>query len=333
MKCRGSLLVGIALSLAGCGIQGGGSLATHVQDGSYNFGIMNGSEVHSADSFSRHVVFLQVVTANGVGDCTGSILDSETILTAAHCVAGGKQGVIVFADNVQNPKAVDKTFVRIIDKVSIFPKFQPQAEGDNSGGEPQAPPGPDQVPSVQEVQNELDQLGEVDYDVAVLHFKGGLPAGYSPVTLAEDASIVGAGSTLQMIGYGLSKVDPVTKVLNGKTMIFPQPVQTTVGQLRETAIAVESYDTKIGMIFTSGTRSSVCSGDSGGPGFIKDPKTGEPVQVGIAEAVATAYCNSVSMHTAVFPYLEWIKQVQAKMSQPATAAPVMASAATPMILL
>jgi len=332
MKCQGKVFAAAVaiIALAGCGAhKGNGSFQN--SDSILN-GIVNGHNVTKADQFSQHTVFLQVVMQEngkqGVGDCTGSILDNETILTAGHCMAGATQGVIVFANNTQNPKNVDASFVRKIDKVAIFPKFQPEPEeeatphkkggGDDGDQTIQAPPGPDEIPSVEEVQQALDHQGQFDYDVAVVHFQGGLPAGYSPVTLASDASVVAEGQTLQMIGYGLSQVLPVQKVINGQTVTIPQPVQSTVGQLRETTSPVAVYDTKIGMILTDSRQTGVCNGDSGGPGFMRD-RSGQIVQVGIAEAVATSYCNSVSMHTAVFPYLNWIKQTAAKLKSAAPA--------------
>jgi secreted trypsin-like serine protease len=327
MKCQGKVLLAVAaiIALAGCGAQkGNGSFQN--SDQILN-GIVNGRNVTKADQYSQHVVFLQVVIQEngkqGVGDCTGSILDNETILTAGHCIAGAVGGVIVFANNTQNSKTVDPSMVRKIDKVAVYPKFKPEPEESarpnkkGGGGEDQPVqiPGPDDVPSVQEVQQGLDH-GGFDYDLAVIHFTGGLPAGYTPVTLASDASVVAQGSTLQMIGYGLSQVVPVQKVVNGQTVTIPQPVQSTVGQLRETTSPVAVYDTKIGMILTDSRQTGVCNGDSGGPGFMRD-SSGQIVQVGIAEAVANPYCNSVSMHTAVFPYLNWIKQAAAKLKSAA----------------
>jgi secreted trypsin-like serine protease len=305
----------MCLVLAGCGAQKGPG-----SNDNYSMlnGIVNGSNVTSPDTYSQHVVFLQSKEGTGAADCTGSILDSQTILTAAHCVYGTTETVVVFALNAQNPKSITQNEVRPVDQVTINPNYQPEPE-DSGGGKShskkpapptQQPGGPEQVPTVQQVQQGLDQQGQVDNDIAVLHFTGGLPAGYTPVKLASNPSTVRPGATLIMIGYGLSQVKAVTK--GGQTVA--QPVASTVAQLRETSVPVYAYDTRVGMILTSGAETSVCSGDSGGPGFMQD-SSGQIVQVGIAEAVANEFCNSASMHTAVFPFLGWIQQVQQQQAQ------------------
>jgi secreted trypsin-like serine protease len=178
------------------------------------------------------------------------------------------------------------------------------------------------VPTVDQVEKELAAEDDVDFDVALLHFSGGLPAGYSPVQLATSASIVQPGAMLHMIGYGLSKVDAQVKVVNGQQVYVPVPDQTTVGQLRETQVEVAQYNPDIRMIITDGHKTGVCNGDSGGPAFIQD-MNGDVLQVGIAEAVSSPYCNSASMHTAIFPYLNWIKGMAAAMAKQAHPKPAL----------
>lgn len=316
---KGGILSVLVSVLTGCGGQTAFQ-PTSQGTSPEGLGIINGKDVTAPDTYSGHVVYLQFRLAEGVGSCTGSILDSQTILTAAHCVSGATEGVVVFANNVQDPSAVAAEYVRSVDVASVYPKYKAEPEDSARAKDPASIPPPDQVPSVREFERNLDQSGFYDYDVAVVHFSGGLPAGYSPVQLADSGFVVETGAELHMIGYGLAKVNAVKQLVKGQVIVTPSPDGSTAGQLRETSVPIAAYDVKTGVLLTAGTKTSVCSGDSGGPAFVADPKSGAAIQVGIAEAVATSYCNSVSMHTAVFPYLGWIKEMSAKMAAKAAAA-------------
>lgn len=311
---RGKVLVLASLVLTACGQQ------KNLQQASGAFdNIVNGTEVAAANAYSKHTVFLQTKGANGGGICTGSIYDSQTILTAAHCLIGAEQAIVVFAHNVKN--GVTRDQVRRVDAADVHPEFikrvtrQAEANATDPADKPVIP----KVPTVDEVVTALTNAKEVDFDIAMVHFQGGLPAGYEPVKLATDPALVKSGTTMHMIGYGLSRVDSKMAIVNGQPTFVAVPDQTTPGQLRETKVAIDRYDTYTQMIFTDGRATSVCSGDSGGPAFVNDA-SGNPVQVGIAEAVATAYCNSVAMHTAVFPFLDWIEKTAAELAEKANPA-------------
>lgn len=304
---KGKVLILSVLVLTACGQQKDLQQASGALDN-----IVSGSDVTAPNVYSQHTVFLQMKGASGGGICTGSIYDSQTILTAAHCLVGADQAVVVFANNVRN--GVTREQVRPVDMASVHPKFaMPARSQGQSPTDPNTPAIP-KVPTVDEVVAALSNGSNTDYDIAMVHFQGGLPAGYKPVKLAASAAVVQPGVKMHMIGYGLAKVDSKMAVINGQATFVPVPDQTTPGQLRESEVAIDRYDLKTGMIFTDGRATSVCSGDSGGPAFVMDA-SGNPVQVGIAEAVATAYCNSVAMHTAVFPFLDWIEKTAADMAE------------------
>lgn len=319
---RGRVLSILSLVLVGCGSQ----TASVPKPMNLNSeGIVNGTDVTTPDLYSQHTVFLQMQLSKSGAICTGSILDSQTILTAAHCVSGASSALIVFAPNVQNAKALTAAQVRQADIVAVYPKYQPTPEPEQPTPDHQAQshtqtvpatPVMPTVPTLDEVEKGLAANDDVDFDVAMLHFQGGLPAGYSPVQLATSPSIVQPGAVLHMLGYGLSKVNPEVRTVNGKNVTVPVPDQTTPGQLRETEVAVAQYNADIRMIITDAHQTGVCSGDSGGPAFIQTVN-GDVLQVGIAEAVSSPYCNSASMHTAIFPYLNWIKGMAAAMAKQA----------------
>lgn len=316
MTTRGKVLSILSLALVGCGNQANvGKLAAGNSEG-----IMNGFEVSQTDAYSQHTVYLRVAMAGGSASCTGSILDSETILTAAHCVEGATKAVVVFAKNAQDPRNVSADHIRRVDAAAIFPEYKPEPEdsGESDGQPPATPP---KIPTLDEIKQALVEDKMVDYDLAVLHFQGGLPADYSPVKLATSESVLQEGTVLHMVGYGLSKVQSKMQVVNGQPVFVAVPDQSTVGQLRETSAPIGQYNAAARAILSDSHQTGVCSGDSGGPAFVQDA-SGQTLQVGIAEAVFNRYCNSVSMHTAVYPYLGWIKQASdalAKKTNPPTA--------------
>lgn len=315
---RGKVLLALAVVMVGCGNQ----KPTAQVDGSA--GIVNGTEVTAANKYSKHTVFIQTVSERGGGTCTGSIYDSQTILTAAHCLMNARQAVIVFANNVRNSESLSREQVRVVDMVKIYPTFNPGSAGGGSRSRsPDAAPAIPKIPTVEEVAKTLEDNNVVLDDVALLHFAGGLPAGYEPVQLVTSESQAQPGAHLHMIGYGLARVDSKMEIVNGRASFVPVPDGTTTGILRETEVAIGIVSPKTKLILTNGTATGVCSGDSGGPAFVTDSATGKVVQVGIAEAVANAYCNSVSMHTSVLPYLDWIKESAAQLAEQATQNTVM----------
>ncbi len=106
-----------------------------------------------------------------VSRCTGTILDEDLILTAAHCLAD--EMVIMFGTdmNVTNVKTVPVTAAM----AAPHSMFQ-----DPSG-------------------NTWD-IG----DGAVLRFEGGLPKGYMRTSMAQAAVGIQQGETVSVAGYGIS---------------------------------------------------------------------------------------------------------------------------------
>lgn len=121
-------------------------------------------------------------------------------------------------------------------------------------------------------------------DLALLRFNGGLPDGYTPITIAKADPQV--GEAVLLIGYGVS---------NGLE-------NKGAGTMRETRTTIEEIDGDA--IVSDGEKHSACFGDSGGPEFIQ--VEGEWQQVGVAHAVLDQGCDEASVHTALAPYLDWI---------------------------
>lgn len=131
-------------------------------------------------------------------------------------------------------------------------------------------------------------------DVAVILFSGGLPQGYAPMTLAPKEMEIQQGSAVSFLGYG---------VTNGETH-----VGSGVLRFAQSSVIAQKNNTQI---ITDGTKSSVCFGDSGGPGLIA--YNGGFVQWGVASSVMNQACNEASVHTTVMEYEPWMNSAITKL--------------------
>jgi len=223
--------------------------------------IVNGTGVRALSEISRVTVALIFIKKNGQSLCTGTILDSETVLTAAHCVDGAPARIaVVFGIHAQ---PASRSQMRATDRFVQHPLWLT-----------------------------THRMG----DLAVVHFAGGLPNGHGPVKLVRPGFAPPLGAPVWLAGYGVTSGGAKSKA----------------GTLRRAESKVVGYANET-QIVTDGHKSSVCFGDSGGPGFID--VNGELLQWGIAHAVANPACDEVSVHTAVAPYLNWIASAAREMSR------------------
>lgn len=223
--------------------------------------IVHGSGVRMNNGLS--IVALVMENDEGQGLCTGTLLTEDTVLTAAHCVDHNvKKMVVVFGTRVRGT-SVDH--LRAADHAIQNPRW-----------------------------HQISQEGKGD--LAIVHFKGGLPAGYQPVQLASHDLKLANGQAVMMAGYGVS---------NGLR-------NSGAGQLRSTQSEVLQWISKT-EVASDGRKSSVCFGDSGGPAFVESHEG--LVQWGVASSVLNQACNEASVHTAVMPYEGWISKTVAKLQK------------------
>ena len=136
--------------------------------------IIGGTEVAANDDIAMMTV--AVHTIDDVYGCTGSILDDQTILTAAHCIQANTK--IAFTRDVRS--AVNSTDIRKVTNVKI-------------------------IHELGEVALTWEHINDEAQDLAILTFTGGLPAGYHAIkyfTSAEFKMIVKKGTRLEIAGYG-----------------------------------------------------------------------------------------------------------------------------------
>jgi V8-like Glu-specific endopeptidase len=222
--------------------------------------IVRGQTLKEDDESGHSVVALIFEKADGQALCTGTILSEDTILTAAHCVDGRPRRIsVIFGPTV---KKAERQNTRSVDTYVQHSRWQRPTEKGRG-------------------------------DLALVHFQGGLPQGFKPVTLAQANVALKPGTPVKMIGYG---------VTNGRT-------ETGSGTLRVAQSTVLSQYSSTEIV-TDGKKSSVCFGDSGGPAFVSDKKTKTKfrlVQWGVASSVLNHSCNEASIHTSVMSYSRWFK--------------------------
>lgn len=179
---RNLLIAGIlsAATLVGCAKQNAKVDLTESGQG-----IIGGVIVDPNDAVSKTIVAVYNVSLGAL--CTGSIINNQFVLTAAHCVEGETGPAspadlrIVFGTDVDTRNV-------IVRKVTDF----------------------QQTPFWATRQNEDLDTG----DVSIVKFDGGLPAGYGPAQMLGNPSALTKGVTVTLAGYGIS--NGVTAVGAGK---------------------------------------------------------------------------------------------------------------------
>lgn len=139
--------------------------------GDFGAGIVHGRVVKENNERASSVVALFIQRENHGGLCTATILSSDTLLTAAHCVDGSpKKMTVVFGAKI---KSTAMDFQRPVEASLQHPTWN---------------------------SKDRDSQG----DVAIVNFSGGLPEGYEPVKLASKATDLNVGTEVLLMGYGVT---------------------------------------------------------------------------------------------------------------------------------
>lgn len=171
-----SLVVAL-VALVGCG-QSREGFESDQTDSS----IIGGKAAVAGSVIATQTVGLYDTSIGGM--CSGTILSSKFLLTAAHCVAGSKPGnlIVIFGPKISKKGSS-------LRKVSGFKFNKKWLSAGRSA--------------------DLKDLG----DIAIVKFDGGLPVGYRPARLLSDASFLKKETNVLLAGYGHS--DGVNKTGSG----------------------------------------------------------------------------------------------------------------------
>jgi hypothetical protein len=227
--------------------------------------MVGGQVIAPSDSVAASTVFV-LAQGNGYSfTCSGVIVANDAVLTAAHCLdLVSSQGVavgIAFTTNVYG------SGYRVT-KVPIFKQHENYVPHRHFAGG--------------------------SSDIAILNFDGGLPEGYKPVRLWNDARIPTNARTL-VAGYGVQDENKVSE---------------TAGVLKKggSSLAVRDLNATESEMGVNPSFSPV-EGDSGGPLYIE--RAGELFLFGLVSRGDCVYlCNGAdrlgTIFTRVAAFRQWV---------------------------
>ncbi len=249
--------------------------------------IVNGQAVKSTEDISMSTVDLYLTFGSGGASrftnfCSGTLIAPDLVITAAHCVADLSQELGIdkatYLKNVQVGfgsaivKSLKDTRVKFVGLKSL--QVHPEYA----------------VGSVENAETTPMK------DVALLKLARVAPRGFSPALLPTDQQVLKAGDRVTLAGFGL------TNGVMGVRAKSLNKVDVTIHNPELTATQF-SYVTVGGQ--------TACSGDSGGPAYIRDSQ-GKLVVVGVT-SWGDNQCVEMGAYSSVSKFKNWIAAAKAQL--------------------
>ncbi len=242
----------------------------------YLSGIVSGKKLGSRNPVSSRVVSLYFSENNSDGEiCTGSLLPGHVVLTAGHCVASSPSKMTVFFNNNLNCVAGtgNSTFGRQVTAIELNPRYH-------------------------------GSTSENDDDIAMVHFAGDLPPGYTTFDYPRGTTSFSPNEKLIMSGYGVT----------GYKSKDPGVLRIT----STTANHIESDSFSAKSIVVRQHETGVCSGDSGSPLMVY--RGGQLQIVGVTSTVSndrgvdeSQLCSGDATFVDVSKHQSWIRTAYDKL--------------------
>lgn len=225
-------------------------------------GIIGGVNVQQTDSIARSIVSVYDTELGGL--CTGSLMPNNIVITAAHCV--GSKMVIIFGVNLDQSISYAP-----VTHIAVSPLWKARQNMNHDTG-----------------------------DIAVLKFKGTVPAGFVPAKVLNDRNLLRKGAAVTLAGYGIS--DGVKKV--GSGVLRYTRVKIADSKFSGTEVMLDQRNGR-----------GACHGDSGGPAYINIG--GQLYLWGVTSRGVNDpadNCGQFSAYTNILAHLSWMSEVVTKMN-------------------
>ena len=254
-------------------------------DEASNSNIIGG--VSSSLSYEKQngIVGLLRITQDSSGQqstaiCTGSLIQKNIVVTAAHCITlqPGQQlvGALIFFGTdldaiMSEMDRRDLSHVRVIDK-AIRHEAYLRGTGTNN-------------------------------DIALVRIKDAAPSDFQLAQLAPAsmARTLRKGSLVTLAGFGVSSysVDPKTQQAQGSG----EGLLRQIGGISVLSITPAAQEITLDQSKGSGA----CHGDSGGPAYFADPVSKKTYVIGVtSRGVGSVLCDRQVIYTGIMGYSQWI---------------------------
>ncbi|MFN3453556.1 MAG: S1 family peptidase [Pseudobdellovibrio sp.] len=269
---------------------------SYVTENTQNQSAIVGGELSTSEFQKEHgIVQLIMISKSGSESlCTGSLIEKDMVITAAHCVADPfiANVVVVFKTDNKNLTDADIAFVKI---AAVHEDFS---------------------------NEEILNAGGTYNDIALLKLEKAAPANFKVARLPKKDEVIelAVNSKLTLSGYGNTNAIIRKEVINpitSRPMIISVP-SVGSGTLRQvaginvTAITADAKEISLDQSELKGA----CHGDSGGPALLTQTD-GSIILVGVTSrgTEELGNCNVGSIYTGVMGHLDWITEMSSQLNK------------------
>lgn len=271
----------------------------------FSSGIFGGQILDKDSWLAKGTVFiLQSYSRDGeqhTSICTGSLIDRNMVLTAAHCVDRARNSLSRIAVYFTTEPECDSLHNRLESKrkhvasLRIHPNWDPDDSRTTDRG-----------------------------DIALLRLQSQAPKAYKPLKLSNEFVPLVPGVEVLVAGYGMANPNyygdfggPISLRVAKAPAISTEEREllSQVGDMPITEFANQPSNEMLYIDQTTGQ--GICGGDSGGPSLMRNSK-GQFVVTGVASYVMnpqdpSLMCGYVAAHTSILFHRAWIEQAYMEM--------------------